>query len=149
MGRFFGSIYDGIFNIYHESYHQIFQHLYDNGGYTRMGITFLLIPLAGWIIFYILWKYPYSKLWHWLLWTGVMVLIVALVTNGIANSEIFNSGNQTLNDLLADNEIGYAEYARSLPVKYVLANSLLALILCFLYSLLLKQFSRIHVHLPF
>jgi len=34
-------------------------------------------------------------------------------------------------------------------MKYVLANSLLALILSFLYSLLLKQFSRIHVHLPF
>ena len=149
MGRFFGSIYDCIFNIYHESYHQIFQHLYDNGGYTRMGLTFLLIPLAGWIIFYFLWKYPYSKLWHWLVWTAVMVLVVALVTNGIANSEIFNSGNQTLNELLADTETGYAEYARSLPMKYVLANSLLALILSFLYSLLLKQFSRIHVHLPF
>jgi len=78
-----------------------------------------------------------------------MVLVVALVTNGIANSEIFNSGNQTLNELLADTETGYAEYARSLPMKYVLANSLLALILSFLYSLLLKQFSRIHVHLPF
>ncbi|HOX75638.1 MAG TPA: hypothetical protein PLB27_13045, partial [Bacteroidales bacterium] len=127
----------------------IFQHLYDNGGYTRMGLTFLLIPLAGWIIFYFLWKYPYSKLWHWLVWTAVMVLVVALVTNGIANSEIFNSGNQTLNELLADTETGYAEYARSLPMKYVLANSLLALILSFLYSLLLKQFSRIHVHLPF
>ena len=149
MGKFFGSIYDGVFNIYHESYHEIFQHLYDNGGYTRMGLAFLLIPLAGWILFYFLWKYPYSKIWHWLIWTAVMVIIVALVTNGIANAEIFGSDNQTLNDLLADTNTGYAEYAGSLPVKYVLTNSLLALILSCIYSLLLKQFSKIHVHLPF
>jgi hypothetical protein len=149
MGKFFGSIYDGIFNIYHESYHQIFQHLYDNGGYTRMGLTFLLIPLAGLIMFYFLWKYPYSKLWHWLIWTAVIVLIVLGVTNGIANAEIFGSDNQTLNDLLADLDTGYAAYAESLPMKYALANSLLALILSCIYSLLMKQFSKIHVHLPF
>jgi hypothetical protein len=113
-----------------------------------MGLAFLLIPLAGWIIFYFLWKYPYSKIWHWLIWTAVMVLIVALVTNGIANAEIFGSDNQTLNDLLADTNSGYAEYAGSLPVKYVLTNSLLTLILSCIYSLLMKQFSKIHVHLP-
>jgi len=148
MGKFFGSIYNDIFNIYHTSYHQIFQHLYDNGGYTRMGLTFLLIPLAGWILFYFLWKYPYGKIWHWLIWTAVMILIVAGVTNGIANAEIFGSDNQTLNELLSDTDTGYAVYARSLPVKYVLANSLLALILSCIYSLLMKQFSKIHVHLP-
>jgi hypothetical protein len=148
MGKFFGSFYDGIFNIYHESYHEIFQHLYDNGGYTRMGLTFLLIPLVGWILFYFLWKYPYSRIWHWLIWTAVIVIIVAGITNGIANAEIFGSDNQTLNDLLADTSTGYAEYAGSLPVKYVLANSLLALILSCLYSLLMKQFSKIQVHLP-
>ena len=149
MSEFFGTIYDGIFRIYHESYHQIFQHLFDNGGYFKMGLTFLLIPLAGWLLFYYLWKYPYGKIWHWLIWLAVIVIIVFITTHGIAVNEIFASDNQALNELIADTDTGYGAYADSLPVKYALANSLLALILSLLYSLVLKQFSKVHIHLPF
>lgn len=148
MNDFFGTIYDGIFNIYHESFHQIFQHLFDNGGYVKMGMAFLIIPLAGWLLFYYIWKHPYSRVWHWLIWLALIVLIVFITTHGIAGNEIFDSDNQALNELIADTETGYGDYADSLPLKYAFANSLLALIVSIIYSLIMKQFSKIHIHLP-
>jgi len=71
----------------------------------------------------------------------------ALGQNGIANAEIFGSDNQTLNDLLADTNTGY-RICRIMPSEICPYNSLLALILSCIYSLLMKQFSKIHVHLP-
>jgi hypothetical protein len=101
-----------------------------------------------WILFYYLWKYPYGKLWHWLVWMALTVLIVFGTTYGIANTEILGSDNQALNEAIADAGTGYAGYAASLPLKYALANSLLALIIGFIYSLIMKQFSKIQIHLP-
>jgi hypothetical protein len=77
------------------------------------------------------------------------VLIVLGTTYGIANTEIFGSDNQALNEAIADASTGYADYADSLPLKYALANSLLALIISIIYSLIMKQFSKIQLHLPF
>jgi len=34
-------------------------------------------------------------------------------------------------------------------MKYALSNSLLALVIGFIYSLIMKQFSKIQLHLPF
>ena len=78
-----------------------------------------------------------------------MVLIVFGTTYGIAKTEILGSDNQALNEALADASTGYADYATTLPLKYALANSLLALIIGFIYSLIMKQFSKIQLHLPF
>lgn len=149
MSEFFGTIYDGIFGIYNESYHEIFQHLFDNGGYIKMGLSFLLIPFICWLLFYYLWKYPYGKIWHWLIWLAVTVILVFGTTYGIANTEIFGSDNQVLNELLGDTSKGYAEFAASLPLKYALANSLLAFVFGFICSIFMKQLSKIQIHLPF
>ncbi len=147
MKELFAFIYDTIFGIHSNIHYVIFQHLFDNGGYTKLGLTFLLIPLGLWIVFYYFWRYPYGKVWHWLIWFAFTVLVVAGITYGIANSEIFRSNNQALNELLA--EPGYYSYAQSLLANYALVNSLLAMIIGFLYSIVLKQFSKIQVHLPF
>ena len=149
MKEFFGAIYDTVFGIHSNDYYEIFQHLYDNGGYLKLGFSFILIPLLCWMIFYFLWKYPYGKLWHWLLWLTFTILVVAGVTYGIANTELFGSYNQTLNELMADERNKYYSYAVKLHIKYALANSLLALVIGALYSILMKQFSKVQIHLPF
>ena len=97
MNEFFGTIYDTLFGIFNNLYFLIFQHLYDNGGYVKLGLSFILIPLVCWLLFYYLWKYPYGKLWHWLVWMAVTVLIVFGATYGIANTEILGSDNQAVN----------------------------------------------------
>ncbi len=149
MNEFFGTIYDDVFGIFNNLYFLIFQHLYENGGYIKLGLSFILIPLVCWLLFYYLWKYPYGKIWHWLIWMCVTVLIVFGATYGIANTEIMGSDNQALNEAIADASTGYGDYAATLPLKYALANSLLAFIFGFIYSLIMKQFSKIQLHLPF
>lgn len=149
MKDIFAPIYETWFHLYDKDFRWIFDTLYNNGGYIKLGLSFILIPLILWLFFYYVWKYPYGKLWHWFIWLLVIILIVAGVSWGIANSEIFASNSQKLIDLLADPESGYEEFAKTLPLKYALANSILTLGISFIYSLILKQFSKIQIHLPF
>lgn len=149
MKEFFAWIYDTVFGIFSNECSEIFHHLFNNGGYIKLGFSYILIPLVCWLLFYYLWKYPYGKIWHWFLWLVVTILIVSGITYGIANSEIFGSDNQALNELLADESTGYAKYAATLPLKYALANSLLTIVIGIIYSLFMKQLSKVQIHLPF
>lgn len=147
MNSFFAFIYDTIFGIYDQNFDLIHTHLFDSYGYTKMGIVFFALPLVGWFFFYFLWKYPYGKILHWLIWLLILAITTMGFTYGIANSEIFASNNQELNDALANSS--FTDYAVSLPYTYALINGLLAAIVSFLYSIFLKQFSKINIHLPF
>jgi hypothetical protein len=149
MKEFFAWIYDTVFGIFNNGCFEIFNHLFNNGGYIKFGLSFILIPLVCWFLFYYFWKYPYGKIWHWVLWLVVTILIISGITYGIANSEIFGSDNQALNELMADESTGYANYAATLPLKYALANSLLTIAIGIIYSLFMKQLSKVQIHLPF
>ncbi|MFW5982973.1 MAG: hypothetical protein ACOCQ4_00615 [bacterium] len=147
MKDFFAMIYENI--IYEPGFWQIFQVLFDDGGYIKLGLTFIFVPLVMFAAFYYLWDYPYGKFWHWLLWLLIVFLITGGISWGISNNEIFLSDNQALIDALAAPDSGYEEYANTLPIKYALVNGLLAIAAGFIYSLILKQFSKIQIHLPF
>lgn len=149
MNDFFAIIYETLFGLYESQFRLIFDTLYENGGYNLLGLTFTLVPLILFAAFYFLWKYPYGKFWHWLLWLIIVFLITGGISWGISNNEIFLSNNQALINALADPESGYEEYANTLPMTYALVNGLLAIVLGFIYSLILKQFSKIQIHLPF
>jgi len=150
MNELFAAIYENTwFGIYDTNFSLIFATLYDNASYTKLGLSFLLIPLICWLLFYYFWKYPYGKIWHWLAWLFITVVLVSSISFGIANSEIFASNNQALNDAIADSSTGYQGYADSLPFKYALFNGSAALLIGIIYSLLMKQFSKIQMHLPF
>jgi len=122
MNDFFAIIYETLFGLYESQFSLIFDTLYENGGYNLLGLTFILVPLIMFAAFYFLWKYPYGKFWHWLLWLLIVFLITGGISWGISNNEIFLSDNQALIDALADPESGYEEYANTLPIKYALFN---------------------------
>jgi hypothetical protein len=149
MNDIFAPLYETIFGLYDSQFSLIFDTLYEDGGYFMFGLSFIFAPLLMWLVFYYLWKYPYGKFWHWMIWLLISSIIVGVGTWGLANNEIFASNNQSLIDALADPESGYEEYAKSLPIKYALYNSILTIVIGFLYSLILKQFSKIQIHLPF
>ncbi len=149
LNEIFATIYETWFGLYNADYDLIFATLYDEGGYQKLGLSFVLIPLTCWLLFYYVWKYPYAQLWHWLVWLLITAVIVAGISYGIANTEIFASNNQALNDALADESTNYKNYAETLPLTYSIYNGLFAIVLGFLYSLVMKQFSKIHTHLPF
>lgn len=149
MKDLFAPIYEKMLGIFHQDYVLIFDQLYDKSGYIKLGLSFFLIPLICWFLFYYFWKYPYGKIWHWLVWLFITVVIVSSISYGIANTEIFASDNQALNSAIAASSTGYQKYAEMLPLKYALYNGLLTLIVGFLYCLVMKQKSRIQMHLPF
>lgn len=148
MKDIFATLYETLLGIFSNQFNVIFNTLY-GGGYTYLGITFLLIPLIFFFLFYFVWNNPYGGIWHWLVW----LIITALVTFGLAwilsNELIFNSNNQQLRDLLANQDSGYEDYALTLPIKYAIWNAVFAIILGFIYSLIMKQFSKVQTHLPF
>ena len=114
-----------------------------------MGLLLLLGPFICWFSFYLFWKYPYGKLWHWMLWLIITIIIVSACTYGLSNTEIFASSNQELINALSDPTSGYEDFASSLPMSYAMFNGVLALLLGFIYSLIFKQFSKVQIHLPF
>lgn len=149
MKDIFATIYETWFQLYDSQFSSIFDTLYNAGGYIMFGLSFILIPLFLWLLFYYVWNYPYGKFWHWLVWLLITFIVVAGSTFGIANNEIFVSDNQALIDALADPESGYEQFAKTLPLKYALFNGILTIGVGFIYSLILKQFSKIQIHLPF
>ena len=149
MKEFFAAMYESLFGVYHASYPEIFTTLYDFGGYVKLGLLFIGLPLLFWFLFYYLWRYPYGRVWHWLLWLLVSAVTVLVVTWLVADKAIFESGNQALADALGDPESGYKAYASGLPIRYALINSGLSVGVGFVMSLIMKQFSKIQMHLPF
>jgi len=150
MNRIFAALYENNwFGIYDQNYPLIFDTLYDNGGYVKFGVSFILIPFICWLLFYRAWKYPYGNLLHWLVWLAITIVVVFSTTYGIANMEILASSNQALNNAISNSSTGYAGYSASLPLKYALFNGSLTLVIGFIYSLILKQYSKIQIHLPF
>jgi uncharacterized protein YqhQ len=149
MKDIFATIYETWFQLYDSQFQLIFDTLYNDGGYVMFGLLFILVSLILWVLFYYVWNYPYGKFWHWLVWLIVTFIIVAGTTYGIANNEIFVSNNKVLINALADPESGYEQFAKTLPIKYALFNGILTTGLGFIYSLILKQFSKIQIHLPF
>lgn len=144
MAAFFATIYETIFGIYNNSCNPMFRYLFYEGGYVKLGLIFLLVTIALWLLFYFVWRHPYGRLGHWLLWLLVTVLIVLGVTLGTANIEVEVFLSKTSN-VTQDCQ----DHIRTLPLKYGLANTALAAVLSLVYSLILKQFSKVQMHLPF
>lgn len=148
MTDIFATLYESLLNLFNQKFSLIFSVLYDDGGYIKLGLSFILIPLVCWLLFYYLWNDPYGKLWHWLIWLGIISIIVFAVSYGIAKMEIFSSNDQALNNAMADTSTGYQNFAASLPFTYALYNCIFALILGLIYSLIMKQWSKRQIHLP-
>jgi hypothetical protein len=145
----FAAIYETVFGIFNQNYSLIFSTLYDYGGYLKIGFLFLLIPLLLWLLFYYVWRFPYGKFWHWGLWLIICGIVVFVSTWSLSNLQIFASSNQQLIDALNDPQSGYSQYAAGLPVTYATINIFLSIIVSFILSLIMKQFSKIQIHLPF
>ena len=149
MKKFFSMIYETWFQFYDPQFELIFDTLFQEGGYVQMGMAFLLLPILLWVVFYYVWKSPYGKFFHWFLWLLAVAVSVGGLCGVLFDNSIYDSGNQELIDALADQESGYSDYAFSLPLKYALANAGLSVVMSFIYSLILKQKSKLQIHLPF
>ncbi|MCZ4319182.1 hypothetical protein O4H26_09280 [Aequorivita viscosa] len=128
----------GIFNV---NYSIVFQNFYQSGGYNQMGFLLFGISLVSLLLFYFLWKYPYGTLTHWIIYIVIIALIIGGSTFGAVRLVLANS--------LVNPEPQLADFTNLLVIKYSLLNAFLSLLVSFIYSLLLKQFSKVQMHLPF
>jgi len=104
-----------------------------------MGCFLIFIPLGMLSMFYFLWRYPYGRVWHWLIW----IFVIGLVTGG----STYGFCHIRLSEYLATPET--EEYVSSLVFRYALANTIYATVLGALHSLWMSRFSKIQMHLPF
>jgi len=145
----FNPIYDiFVSNADINQYNLIFAHLAEQAVYLRFELLLVLIPLVCWFLFYFVWKYPYGKIKHWIVWLIITVVILFLATHNVAHKAIFDSHNMALNESIADTSTGYDNFASSLPGKFAFINSMLGLIISIIYCFIMKQFSKVQTHLP-
>ena len=145
--EFFAVIYE---NLIYDPIHQIiFQHLFQGWGYIYFGLIFIFLPMLFSAAFYFLYLWnPYAKWWHWAFWLTICLAFVFGATYGTANLEIFASNNTALNQALASPQLPHYDYAVTLPYIYGAINVVLAFFVYMLFSLIFKQFSKLHSHLP-
>lgn len=149
LSNVFQPIYEIFLGLYKLNFTEIYDYLYNNGIYVKFGVWWIIIPLICYVIFYFIWKYPYGKTIHWIVMLFISALIVFGVTYGISNFEIQNPTEKSLEVLYNMPDSTYLSHAQELPIKYATYSALLSLLTGFIWSLLLKQFSKIHLHLPF
>jgi vacuolar-type H+-ATPase subunit I/STV1 len=137
----FYETFENIFSFFDNQFNFVFQTMYDDRGYSQMGLIFILVSLFLLLAFYLLWKYPYGKLWHWCVWLGIISVTVLVLT--------YNSASLTLGIYLIDPNPDLANYTQSLIIKYAILNAILSIVASLIFSLGLRRFSKIQMHLPF
>ncbi len=133
--------FEKIFGIFDNQFSIVFKTLYNNGGYNNMGMLLLFIPLVFLLLFYLLWKFPYATFWHWLIYIGIIAIIVGAST--------FGSVSLPLAKFLVHSNPLIADFTGALVLKYAILNAFLSLVVSFIYSLILGRFSKVQMHLPF
>lgn len=137
----FYEFFENMLGFFNNDYAIVFQTLYENGGYNDMGLILIIIPVIFLLLFYLIWKYPYATIVHWFLYISLIALIVGGSTYGAVRLDVA--------DYLVDTDPEVVDFTNSLVLKYTLLNIILALVISFLYSLILKLISKVQMHLPF
>ncbi|MEG1617589.1 MAG: hypothetical protein RR202_11425 [Bacteroidales bacterium] len=143
MNDLFATVYE--LWIYNQDYQDIFQTMYDgNDGlfshYSLIGLLTLFVSLSAAIIFYFLIRYPYTKIWHWLLYAfGIGVFLVGGITYGYLQ--------ESLIEFTQDSEM--SDITNRIILNYSVYNTVAFLLFFTGLSLVLKRVSKHQYHLPF
>jgi len=133
--------FENALGIFDNNFSMVFQTLFEKGGYNNMGMLLLFIPFVFLLLFYLVWKYPYATFWHWLIYVCVIAVIVGVST--------FGSVRLTLAKFLVHSNPLIADFTGVLVIKYAFLNACLSLVISFIYSLILRKYSKVQMHLPF
>lgn len=149
MNDFFARIYESWCQLYDSAspFVLLFDAFFEGKAYLQMGLAVLLLPLLLWALFYFFWQSPYGKIGHWILWLFVVAGVVGVVTYSLANNVIQTSGDIDLANELSNEE--FQNYFTNLLLKYAFVNAGISFIVSLIYSLIIKQKSKMQIHLPF
>lgn len=151
MRDFFAMIYECF--LYDNNYILLFNELYQGDGYILLGLALLLIPLLLFVLFYwdsrMPWGNPYRKKFSWFIWLFITAIVIIGVSYGIIYSALFSSSTPALIQAMNDPATFYWPFAEKLTLYIAILNGAYSLLVSFLWSLLLKQKSVLHIHIPF
>lgn len=151
MKNFFAMIYEWL--LYDKNFNLLFRQLFQGDGYLFLGLSVLFLPMFLFMLFYwdsrFPWGNPYRKKFNWILWLVLTAAIVVGVSYAIIFPALFNSSDPALIQAMTNPATGYAVFAAGLTVKLSILNGVYSLLVGFLWSLLLKQKSVLHIHIPF
>lgn len=148
MRDFFAVIYETVFGLYNSDYNLIYRSMFEEQGYNTIGLVFILVPLVLMGLFYFAYWYPYGKAWHWGIAVAVGIIIIGGLTYHFFNVQILATNNPNLAEALYRPNTNYLQHAHELRTSYIIVNCLLGAVCSVLYSLIFKQFSKLHGHLP-
>ncbi|MCY3997767.1 MAG: hypothetical protein OXE55_00225 [Flavobacteriaceae bacterium] len=122
-------------------YQYVFDAIYNQEGYDRLGKVIIITALFVWIVFYVLVTSPYIKKNHWnwcfFLTQGMIAAIICSVfLYRMVNSDL-NPDDETLKS-----------YLLWLYIKMFVLNFFLTWIPGLFSVLILKNFSTHNIHLP-
>jgi hypothetical protein len=120
----------------------------ESNTYFKLVLLCFVLPILYWLVFYKLYSNPYAKLFHYLIALLLSLVLIGFLSYSLVNEALWGSNNQALNDLLATDQSAI-EIADALPLYLSIYNVILSAILGFVYSIFLKRFSKIQMHLPF
>jgi len=136
----FYEFFEEFFDIYIGIFSYIFTHIYDNSGYGMMFLILIGIPLLFFFIFYYLCRNPYFTKTSWAIVLGISALFVIGIT--------YVCSRQLLVDYIFSGELDEEDYALNLTLFYSFLNGCLSLFVGIIWSLFLKQWSKLYMHLP-
>lgn len=122
--------------------------LESNKTYLTLSFLCFVLPIIFWLLFYKFYSYPYAKLFHWISAFAILLIIVGILSYASVNEALLGANNSGIDQLLASNNSAQ-EIADSLPLYLSIYNVFLSAILGFVYSIFLKRFSKVQMHLPF
>ena len=120
----------------------------ESNTYFKLVFICFVLPIFYWLGFYKFYSNPYTKFFHYLIALLLSLVIIGFLSYTLVNEALWGSNNQALNDLLASDQ-NAIELADSLPLYLSIYNVFLSAFLGFGYSILLKRFSKLQMHLPF
>ena len=136
----FYEFFEDVFDIFIDQFSYIFDHIYDNNGYGIMFLILIVIPLVTFVLFYYVYRNPYATRTHW----ALLLVLTALIVAG----STFGYSRELLIDYILSGDSDEEGYALKLTLFYSALNGGLSLIVGILWSLLLKQWSKLYMHLP-
>lgn len=132
----------------YSNYSLVFNHLYDNGMYTYLGLITFLVILLPLFYFYKLYKNPYAGIIHWLITLLIGALLTAVLIYGILDWAIYNVHNPVLMDAISNTNTGYNDFIDSWMLIFPFKCAVIAFIWGAIISIVLKSISKIQTHIP-
>lgn len=151
MGEFFGSMYASLFESFYG--YDLADYLWgitsrDGANlYTGIGLWLMGISLAVAVVFYYVINHPkFNNWWGWLIFMGINFAVNFVMGLQWTLTDLY-AGKMVVYDKVTKQAITFVTESNCL--RFGVANALLAIVVFFIFSMIIKWWSKNVAHAPF